>query len=142
MNARLSAEERRLIDEAVAQGRVTKLRPGETARDAEWQWCPKSRSLIEKSIAHLPPSQRRKASLRLAHERQAQSYRDAVYSGRVAPSKKRLSHAEVKKRRQKVMALKAQGLTTIQIAQELNLTHRRVRDDIRRASVTSRRAEQ
>ena len=129
MNAILSTEERRLIDEAIAAGRVTKVPPGQSAQGAAWVWCTKTARLVDARVAHLPPSHRRKASMQLANKRMTQAYHERLASDNIAKAK-RMTHEKVWQRRERVMELRAEGMTYAQIADSLGISTRMVNRDI------------
>ena len=121
----LSPDERRLIDEAIAAGRVTQCPRGASALHEEQQWCPKAKRLVAKDLIGLSPGQRASAHRQRIAKRVGKDMHAAAQTKTAA----RGVTEEVAARREMIAPMIDAGKTAGEIAQATGLSLHIVRND-------------
>ncbi|MBS9718973.1 hypothetical protein ACFFUT_12420 [Pseudohalocynthiibacter aestuariivivens] len=115
----ITAEERRLIEAAIATKGITRCEPGKSA--FEQVWCPDTKRIVYKNDV--------KSNFN--------------GSGKSQKKTKKLSprHVEVAQRRDRVRKANEQGLTVRGIMQKLSLSDQAVRDDLKNMGLKCNRLQ-
>jgi DNA-binding NarL/FixJ family response regulator len=132
MSDQITAEERRAIEAAIAQGAV-QIVPQGASSEVGWLWCPKSACLVPANVIHLEPGKRKAAAIKLQKQKAARNGLAALAKGR---TRKRETPADVAERRRQVAILSEDGLTPVQISTQLGVSLQIVRNDRHRMGYT------